>query len=134
MYFALVMGAGFALGCVRVPLLVPRIGERYAELAEMPFMLMAIVVAARYAVSRFALSPRPEVRLQVGFIALSLSVGAELMLSTVLQDRSIAAYVSSRDPVSGSAYLLMLLLFALMPAILALRKPLPAAVPKGNQR
>jgi hypothetical protein len=64
LYFALVMGTGFAFGCVRVLLLVPRIGERYAELVEMPFMLLAIVVAARYVVRRFDLSPRLGIRLQ----------------------------------------------------------------------
>jgi hypothetical protein len=31
-YFAFVLGAGFVLGVVRVPFLVPRIGERWAEL------------------------------------------------------------------------------------------------------
>ena len=35
-YFAVVLGAGFILGSIRVPLLVPRLGERIAELIEMP--------------------------------------------------------------------------------------------------
>ena len=43
-YFALVFGAGFVMGAIRVPLLVPRLGERVAELIEMPFM--CIVIAA----------------------------------------------------------------------------------------
>jgi hypothetical protein len=30
LYFALVFGAGFLLGAIRVPLLVPRFGERTA--------------------------------------------------------------------------------------------------------
>ena len=122
LYFALVMGTGFALGSVRVPLLVPRIGERYAELVEMPFMLVAIVLAARHVVRRFALSPRSVVRLQVGFVALALSVAAELMLAAVLQGRSVTAYIASRDPVSGPVYLVMLVMFALMPAILGYRE------------
>ena len=121
LYFALVMGTGFALGCVRVPLLAPRVGERYAELIEMPFMLAAIVFAARYVVRRFALSPRPGIRLQVGFVALAMSVVAELMLAAVLQGRSVAAYIANRDPVSGLVYLVMLTMFALMPRILAYR-------------
>lgn len=37
-YFGIVFGVGFLLGVVRVPLLVPRFGERAAELAEMPWL------------------------------------------------------------------------------------------------
>jgi hypothetical protein len=121
LYFALVLGTGFVLGMVRVPFLVPRLGERYAELLEMPFMFVAIVLAALYVVRRFDLPARLSVRLQVGFAALAMSVLAELLLATVLQGRSLAQFIASRDPVSGSVYLAMLLLFALMPAILRRR-------------
>lgn len=119
LYFALVLGTGFALGTIRVPFLVPRVGERYAELLEMPFMFVAIVLAARYVVRRFDLPASLSVRLQVGFAALAMSVLAELLLATVLQGRSLVQFIASRDPVSGSVYLVMLLLFALMPSILA---------------
>jgi hypothetical protein len=119
LYFALVLGTGFVLGTIRVPFLVPRLGERYAELLEMPFMFVAIVLAARYVVRRFDLPESLSVRLQVGFAALAMSVLAELLLATVLQGRSLVQFIASRDPVSGSVYLVMLLLFALMPSILA---------------
>ena len=119
LYFALVLGTGFALGTIRVPFLVPRLGERYAELLEMPFMFVAIVLAARYVVRRFNLPASLSVRLQVGFAALAMSVLAELLLTTVLQGRSLVQFIASRDPVSGSVYLVMLLLFALMPSIRA---------------
>ena len=119
LYFALVLGTGFVLGVIRVPLIVPRLGERYAELLEMPFMAVAIVLAARHVVRRFDLPASLPVRLQVGFTALALSVLAELLLAMALQGRSLAEFIASRDPVSGSVYLVMLLLFALMPAILA---------------
>jgi hypothetical protein len=118
LYFVLVLGTGFVLGMIRVPFLVPRLGERYAELLEMPFMFVAIVLAARYVVRRFDLPASLSVRLQVGFAALAMSVLAELLLATVLQGRSLAQFIASRDPVSGSVYLVMLLLFALMPSIL----------------
>ena len=118
LYFVIVLGTGFALGVVRVPFLVPRLGERYAELLEMPVMFVVIVLAARYVVRRFKLDPDLRVRLQVGFSALALSVAAELLLATVLQSQSLAQYIASRDPVSGSVYLLLLLVFALMPALL----------------
>jgi hypothetical protein len=118
LYFAMVLGAGFMLGLIRVPLLVPRLGERYAELAEMPVMLVVIVMSARYIVKRYALDPDFAGRLQVGFLALALAISAELFLTTLIQSRSIAQYIASRDPVSGSVYILLLLVFALMPAML----------------
>jgi hypothetical protein len=123
LYFALVLGTGFLLGMVRVPLLVPRLGERYAELLEMPFMFVAIVLAARYVERRFALPASLSLRLQIGFLALALSVLAELLLAAALQGRSVAQYIASRDPVSGAVYLGMLLLFALMPSLLARLRP-----------
>jgi len=118
-YFALVLGAGFVMGMVRVPLLVPRLGERMAELAEMPFMFVVILMSARFIIRKFALPARTPVRLGAGLLALGLSVAAELLLAAVMQDRSVAAYIASRDPVSGGVYLAMLVVFALMPLILA---------------
>lgn len=114
-YFALVFAAGFLLGLVRVPLLVPRLGVRFAELLEMPLMLLVIVCSARYVVRRY----QPlhwRSRLLVGVIALSLLATAELLFAALLQGQSPAQYVASRDPVSGAVYLAMLLLFAAMPA------------------
>ena len=116
-YFALVLGTGFVLGVARVPFIVPRIGERWAELAEMPIMAAAIFVAAGYILRRF-----PEVRLHgrslvVGFLALSLAICAELGLAVALQSQTLAEYIGSRDRVSGSVYLLMLVVFALMPRL-----------------
>ena len=87
----------------------------------MPFMFVAIVLAARYVVRKFALSPSLPVRLQVGFAALAMSIVAELLLATVQQGRSLVEFIASRDPVSGAVYIVMLLLFALMPSILISR-------------
>ena len=131
-YFALVLGAGFVLGTIRLPFLVPRLGERYAELLEMPIMFVVIVLAARYVVRRYILPPSPSVRLLVGFAALVMSALAELLMAAALQDVSVGQYIASRDPVSGSVYLFMLLLFALMPYILARLRG--AHVPSGSRR
>jgi hypothetical protein len=114
-YFALVFAAGFLLGLVRVPLLVPRLGVRFAELLEMPLMLLVIVCSARYVVRRYRLLTWLS-RLLVGVIALSLLAAAELLFAALLQGQTPAQYVASRDPVSGAVYLAMLLLFAAMPA------------------
>lgn len=117
-YFFLAFGAGFVMGTIRVPFLAPRLGERVAELIEMPFMLIVIVLAARFITKRFALPATVLVRLTTGFLALGLLIAAELLLAVALQDRSLGEYVSSRDPVSGSVYLAMLALFAAMPLVI----------------
>ena len=121
-YFGLVFGAGFLLGCIRVPFLVPHLGARVAELLEMPVQFVVIVFAARFIVRRFSVPLDTFIRLGVGFVALGLAIAAEFLLALVLAERSVAEYLASRDPVSGSVYLVMLLVFALLPLILARMK------------
>lgn len=116
-YFALVFGAGFILGAIRVPFLVPRLGVRLAELSEMPVMLVVIVLAAQWVARSFALSRAAPARLGVGVVALALLLAAELSLAYVLQGLSIDQYIASRDPVSGSVYAAMLVVFSLMPLL-----------------
>lgn len=123
LYFALVFGAGFLLGTARVTLLVPRLGVRTAELLEMPVMLLVVIAAARYANRRFLDAVSFLGRLRAGLVALSLLVVAELFLAVGLSGGSLGSYVTSRDPVSGTVYLLMLVLFAVMPAMLGSRRP-----------
>ena len=117
-YFALVFGTGFLLGMVRVPFLVPRLGERWAELVEMPVMMVVIVLAARRVVRRHALPATPAPRLAAGAVALGFLMVAELLLAVAIQGRSVGEYLASRDPVSGSVYLASLGLFAVMPCLL----------------
>jgi hypothetical protein len=107
-YFALVFVVGFLLGCIRVPLLVPRLGERVAELLEMPVMLVVIFFASRHVVHRFRLAARASIA--AGLLALAFLVAAEMVLATVM-GRS----VTDRDAVSGSVYVAALLLYAALP-------------------
>ena len=60
LYFVLVFGAGFVLGPIRILWLVPRVGERTAELIEAPIMLVVIVLAARWIARRLAAPPTPH--------------------------------------------------------------------------
>lgn len=115
LYFALVFGAGFALGWIRVPFLLPRFGERIAELLEMPVMLVVIYFASRYVVRRFALTSSARFAVAAGAFALVLLLAAELLLVVALQGRSIAGYISDRDPISGTVYLASVILYAVMP-------------------
>jgi hypothetical protein len=121
-YFGLVFAAGFLLGTVRVTLLVPRLGERWAELSEMPIMALAIYLAATRVVRRYALPPAGSSRLVAGAVALLLLVIAELALAVVLQGRALTEYLASRDPVSGTVYLAMLVVFGAAPWLLSFRR------------
>ena len=118
LYFATVFGAGFALGTVRVLLVVPRVGERTAELMEAPVMVAVSCLAARWIVRRFAPPPAPSQRLAVGLIALALMLAFEFGIVLQLRGLTIAEYFATRDPVSGTVYYLSLALFALFPLLL----------------
>ena|SRR5437899_1344438 len=110
LYFALVFGAGFVLGPIRLLWLVPRFGTRTAELMEM-----------RWIIRRLAVPSAPSSRLGMGFLALGLLVAAEFGFVLRLRGLSINAYFADRDPVSGAVYCLMLAVYAIMP-LLVLRR------------
>lgn len=120
-YFALVFSVGFLLGIVRVLLLEPRLGERWAELAEMPLMLLAIVLSARFIVRRFPASQRASY-LVSGGVALLLLVLVEFSVVLGIRGLTIAQYFSERDPIAGGVYALMLMVFAAMPWYLGGRR------------
>lgn len=118
-YFVLVFGAGFILGAIRVPFLVPRLGERIAEIIEMPFMFAIVLLSAKFIVRHFAVPATTSARLSVGLMALGLTLATEILLAVAIQKQSLGEYIASRDPVSGTIFLLLLALFALMPLIIA---------------
>jgi membrane protein implicated in regulation of membrane protease activity len=65
-YFAIVFGAGFVFGTVRVVWLVPTVGVRLAELTELPLMLAVVFFAARWVNRRFLREFRDGVLSVVG--------------------------------------------------------------------
>ena len=60
-----------------------------------------------------------RLRAPVGAFALCLMLLAEYSVVRFLSDMSISKYLLSHDPVSGSVYLLMLLVFGAMPYTIA---------------
>jgi hypothetical protein len=113
-YFISVFGVGFVLGTIRVLLIVPYIGVRWAELFEQPLMLLASFYFARLVVRYFG-PFAPARRLAIGIIALAFLLAAELSLTLFVQGLAFSQYLASRDAVAGVAYLLSLAAFALMP-------------------
>jgi hypothetical protein len=120
-YFSLVFGVGFVLGVIRVLLLEPYLGERWSELAEMPLMLVAIIVSAQFVVRRFP-APNRASYLVSGAIALLLLVLVEFSVVLGIRGLSTAQYFAERDPIAGSVYVLMLIIFAAMPWLLGVRR------------
>lgn len=114
-YFAAVFAVGFLLGTIRVLFVVPLIGDSRAELVEMPLMLIAVFLAARWIVLRFNLPVGAAGRLPPGCIALALMLSGEWLVMTFLRNQTFAEYLASRNFLALSMYALSLLAFALMP-------------------
>ena len=114
-YFAMVFGAGFVFGTVRVTWLVPTVGVRVAELTELPLMLAVVFFAARWVNRRFLTERDQSARLIVGVVAFALLLLAELILGVTLSGLTPKEVFLNHDPVSGTAYYLSLCVFALMP-------------------
>jgi hypothetical protein len=87
-------------------------------------MLIAIVLSARFVVRRFPASQRGSY-LVSGGVALLLLVVVEFSAVLGLRGLSIGQYFAERDPVAGSVYVLMLIIFAAMPWLVASKRAAP---------
>jgi hypothetical protein len=118
-YFALVFGAGFVLGTIRVLWLVPIVGTRTAELLEMPVMLTVIILSARWVTRHFSVPYTASSRLGMGGIALAPILLFDFTVILWIRGLSFNQYIESFDPVAGTAYFVMLGIFAVMPFLVA---------------
>ncbi len=114
-YFAIAFAVGFGLGTLRVLWVAPALGERLAELAELPLMVLACALAARWICARLRVPDGAGPRLAMGALALALLLAVEFTVVLALRGLTLETYLASRDPVSGTAYALSLLAFALWP-------------------
>jgi hypothetical protein len=121
LYFAVVFGAGFVLGPIRIVWVVPRIGARLAEVLEAPIMLAISIAASRWIVRKLAVLATPSSRLGMGIIALGLMLIAEFTLVLSLRGLSMKEYFATRDPVAATVYYAALGVFAVMPLLVGRR-------------
>jgi len=112
--------AGFALAPLRILVLQPRLGERLAELIELPVMVLVIWLIASWLMRSRLMPYRRWQRWLVGALAL-LMLLAEFWVVLFVREITLAGYFATRDPVAGLAYYLALLLFAAMPLWVARR-------------
>ncbi len=118
-YFCLVFVSGFACGLVRVPLLLPIMGVRYAELVETPVMVFMIWKAAVFVVKRFNRPNRSRNTLPsrnglsswlvVGILGLIWLLSLELLLgASVGGMKRIKGFFMDRDAITGPIFFLAL--------------------------
>ncbi len=115
-YFLIVYGFGFVLGTVRTLWIVPQLGARSAEMLELPLMIGISAVTARWLVRRYGIVP-PNGRSVMGATAFVLLVAAEFATAWVVRGVTPVEDISSRDPISGTLFLIAIVLFALMPVL-----------------
>ncbi len=117
LYFLIVFGVGFLLGPIRVLLLEPRIGQLAAVLLEAPFLIAAIVLAARWVPRWCRVAPATGPLLAVGLGALALQQVADLLVGLKLRGMGAAEQLARFVTLEGAVYAALLVLFALMPLL-----------------
>jgi len=83
-YALIVFLCGFALGALRVLLIVPRIGETAAVSLEAPLILTASWFASRWCVDRFNVRRMVFVRSMMGAVAFAMLMALEIGLSVIV--------------------------------------------------
>ncbi|KAK1757735.1 hypothetical protein QBC47DRAFT_164647 [Echria macrotheca] len=142
LYTLLLFTAGFICGLIRVPLLEPLIGDRYAQLLELPLMMAIARRAAAGVVSRTRTRTRTKTRSPptkksngekgdnmtrggywaIGILAVVWLLLIEMGMYEVLNKegkKGWREWVWERDLVAGSAFLGALVYCAVLPAALA---------------
>jgi hypothetical protein len=121
-YFAIVFGAGFLLGPIRVFVLEPRLGETLATLCETPVLLVVIFHAARSLPRRFGVSTIGA-RAAMGFGALLLQQAADFALGSVLRGLPPAEQLAHFATPAGLIYAALVIAFAAMPVVANWNRP-----------
>ena len=119
-YFLLMFGVGWILGPIRELWAVPHFGRVAATLSEAVIMLIAMVVAARWVIRRFAVPQTTIAATGIGLVALGLLIPAEIAGVVFVRGLSLHGYFASLLTVPGVISLVMFLLFAAMPALVTL--------------
>jgi hypothetical protein len=116
-YFLVVFAAGFLIGALRVFLIVPAVGETVAVLFELPVMLAIAWFACRRTVARFAVPAVLRLRLAMGGLAFALLMLAEVGLSVLGLQRTLAEHFQAYLAAPALLGLAGQVAFALFPAV-----------------
>jgi hypothetical protein len=114
-YFGLVFGVGFLLGPIRVLWLEPRFGPIIATACEAPFMLLAILVAARWVPRVLNIQRDSKALILIGVGSLLLLQIADFTIGFWLRGITPKEQFVQLLTGQGSIYAALLALFAIMP-------------------
>jgi hypothetical protein len=117
LYFAIVFGTGFILGPIRVLWLEPRVGPLVATACEAPFLLAAIVAAARVVPRVSRLEKNPASLALMGLGALLLQQLADFAVGIGLRGLSASEQLAHFATPQGLIYAALLIAFVAMPSL-----------------
>ena len=120
-YVCIVFAIGFALGTLRVLLVVPAFGNTVAVVAEAPLMLAASWVVSRWCTRRFGVRGDVATRVAMGAVAFSALMFIEFGFAVVLYGDTLVRYLAKFATLPGAIGLAMQSLFAACPALQASR-------------
>lgn len=115
-YVAAVFAVAFALGTLRVLLLVPYLGELAAVALEVPVLLCLSWFVAGWVLRRWPLTGRGQ-RLAMGALAFVCLMALELILATGLFGRPLEGVLATMATLPGLVGLAGQIAFALVPAL-----------------
>jgi len=109
---------GLALGPIRVLWLEPRLGVTLAVLCETPFLLAAMIFAARWVPRKTGLGNDLAPLALMGIGALALQQAADLGVGIWLRGLAPGQQYAGLATPAGAVYLALLVVFAVLPAAL----------------
>jgi hypothetical protein len=114
-YALIVFAIGFALGAIRVLVLVPHLGATASVVLETPIMLAVSWKVSRWSTRWFDLQPDGRSRLLMGIVAFTVLMVAELGVAVFAFGESPALYVSGIWSIAGGIGFAAQICFAGLP-------------------
>ncbi|MFP4896569.1 hypothetical protein [Paraburkholderia sp. EG304] len=122
LYASSVFVIGFALGAVRVLLVIPHLGETPAVLLEAPLMLAVSWILSRWIAGKHGMLTGTSEAFVMGAIAFAILICAELGTAVMLFRKTVLEYVAGLGSVPGAIGLAAQLCFAIFPVFHMLSK------------
>ena len=120
-YAGVVYLIGFALGAIRVLVLVPRLGATVSVLLESPLILSASWLLSKAAVKRFEVPEQIAARALMGATAFAVLMSGEFAVFVFVFGKPWSTFRGSFATVPGAIGLAAQIAFAMFPVLQAKR-------------